>query len=74
MLFGVSTSSWKNINDGLNFVIQTCRWLENVMIQIPFINGRFKPEVIKKPNYYKNHFSLTEEKWALLETALDVTN
>ena len=22
---------------------------------------RFKREVIKKPNYYKNHFSLTEE-------------
>ena len=33
---------------------------------------RFKREVIKKPNYYKNHFSLTEEKRALLETALDV--
>ena len=29
-------------------------------------------EVIKKPNYYKNHFSLTEEKRELLETALDV--
>ena len=34
---------------------------------------RFNREVIKKPNYYKNHFSLTEEKRALLETALDVT-
>ena len=33
---------------------------------------RFKLEVIKKPNYYKNHFSLTEEKHALLETPLDV--
>ena len=33
----------------------------------------FKREVIKKPNYYKNHFSLTEEKRALLETFLDVT-
>ena len=33
---------------------------------------RFKREVIKKPNYYKNHFSLTEEKWALLETTLEV--
>ena len=33
---------------------------------------RFKREVIKKPNYYKNHFRLTEEKRALLETALDV--
>ena len=33
---------------------------------------RFKREVIKKPNYYKNHFSLTEEKQALLETTLDV--
>ena len=35
--------------------------------------NRFKSEVIKKPNYYKNHFRLTEEKRALLETALDVT-
>ena len=32
----------------------------------------FKREVIKKPNYYKNHFSLIEEKRELLETALDV--
>ena len=31
--------------------------------------NRFKQEVIKKPNYYENHFSLME----LLETALDVT-
>ena len=35
--------------------------------------NRFKREVIKEPNYYKNHFSLTEEKQALLETALDAT-
>ena len=35
--------------------------------------NKFKREVIKKPNYYKNHFSLTEEKPDLLETALDVT-
>ena len=35
--------------------------------------NRFKREVVKKPNYYKNHFSLTEEKQALLETALDIT-
>ena len=35
--------------------------------------NRFKREVIKKPNYYKNHFSLTKEKRELLETALDVT-
>ena len=33
----------------------------------------FKNEVIKKPNYYKNHSSLTEEKWELLEVILDVT-
>ena len=33
---------------------------------------RFKHEVIKKPNDCKNHFSLTKEKQALLETALDV--
>ena len=35
--------------------------------------NRFKREVIKKPNYYKNHFNLTKEKRELLETALDVT-
>ena len=33
----------------------------------------FKGEVIEKPNNYKNHFSLTEEKRELLETILDVT-
>ena len=32
---------------------------------------RFKREVIKKLSNYKNHFSLTEEKLVLLETALD---
>ena len=74
MLFDVSTGSLKNISNGLNFVTQTWRWLANVMIQTPFIDGtRFKREVIKKPNYYKNHFSLTKEKRELLETALDVT-
>ena len=29
-------------------------------------------EVIEKPNYYKNHFSLTEENRELLEAVLDV--
>ena len=33
---------------------------------------RFKREVIKRPNYYNNNFSLTEGKRALLEAALDV--
>ena len=33
----------------------------------------FKSEVIEKPSYYKNHFSLTEEKPELLETVLGVT-
>ena len=33
----------------------------------------FKSEVIEKPNYYINHFRLTEEKRELLETILDVT-
>ena len=33
----------------------------------------FKCEVIEKPSYYKNNFSLTEEKRELLETILDVT-
>ena len=28
--------------------------------------------MIEKPNYYKNHFSLTEEKRELLEAVLDV--
>ena len=36
--------------------------------------NRFKREVIKKPNYYKNHFSRTEKAFLkLLETALDFT-
>ena len=35
--------------------------------------NRVKREVIKKPNYYKNHFSLIKKKQELLETALDVT-
>ena len=35
--------------------------------------NRFKREVIKKPNYCKNHFSLTKEKREFLESALDVT-
>ena len=35
--------------------------------------NRFKDEVIKKPSYYKNLFSLTKEKQELLETALYVT-
>ena len=34
--------------------------------------NKFKREVIKKPNYYKHHFSLTKEKRELLETTLDV--
>ena len=38
-LFDVSTSSFKNINDGLNFVTQTWRWLTNVIIQRPFPDG-----------------------------------
>ena len=33
----------------------------------------FKREVIKKPNFYKNHFSLTDEKKELMQTLLDVT-
>ena len=32
----------------------------------------FKSEVNEKLNYYKNHFSLTEEKRKLLEAVLDV--
>ena len=34
--------------------------------------NRFEREVIKKLNYCKKYFRLTEEKQALLETALDV--
>ena len=33
----------------------------------------FKSEVIKKSNYYKNHFSLTEKKQKLLEVILNLT-
>ena len=33
----------------------------------------FKGENIEKPNYYKNYFSLMEEKRELLGTVLDVT-
>ena len=33
----------------------------------------FKHELIEKPNYYKNHFSLTEEKEEILEIILGVT-
>ena len=33
----------------------------------------FRSEVIEKPNYYKNHFSLTEEKGELLEILVNVT-
>ena len=33
----------------------------------------FKGEVIQKPNYYKNHFSSTEENRELLEAVPDVT-
>ena len=33
----------------------------------------FKSEMIETPNYYKKHFSPTEEKGELLETVLDVT-
>ena len=35
--------------------------------------NRFKREVTKKPNYYKNHFNLTKDKQELLEAVLDVT-
>ena len=35
--------------------------------------NRFKCEVIKKLDYYKNHFRLTEEKREVLENAWDVT-
>ena len=35
--------------------------------------NRLKRVVIKKPNYYKNPFSLTEENQELLEIVLDVT-
>ena len=70
-LFDVNIDSLKNMRDVLNFVTKTWRWLKNVMIQMLFIIWNiFKREVIEKPNYYKNHFSLTEEKRELLETVL----
>ena len=44
------------------------------MTQTPFTDGvDLRVKGIKKPNYYKNHFSLTKEKGALLETSLDVS-
>ena len=72
-LFDVNISSWKNISHGLNFVTQT-----KVADECDDPNAihrarRFKRELIKKPGYYKNHFSLTEGKRAFFETALDVT-
>ena len=33
----------------------------------------FKREVIEKPNYYKSHFGLTEQKGELYEAIVDVT-
>ena len=73
MLFDASTSSLKSISNGLNFVTQTWRVEECDDPNTIQRWNRFKREVIKKPNYYKNHFSLTKEKWELLETYLDVT-
>ena len=35
--------------------------------------NRFKYEVIKNPNYYRNHFRQTKEKRELLKTTLDVS-
>ena len=37
-LFDVNIGSWKNKDDGLNFVTQKWRWVTNVMIQTPFTN------------------------------------
>ena len=66
----------KNISNGLNLVTQT--WEVTDKCDDPnaihkWSDQEVKREVIKKPNYYKNHFSLTNEKRELLETALDVT-
>ena len=66
----------KNISNGLNLVTQT--WEATDKCDDPnaihkWNDQEVKCEVIKKPNYYKNHFSLTNEKRELLETALDVT-
>ena len=38
-LFDVSTSSWKNISNDLDFVTQSWWWLTNSIIQTPFTNG-----------------------------------
>ena len=38
-LFDVNIGSLKNTSDGLKVVIQTWRWLTDVMIQMPFIDG-----------------------------------
>ena len=60
--------------ENYNFVTQAWRRQVDVMIQMLFTDGTyFKSKMIKKPNYYKNHFSPTEEKQELLETLHDVT-
>ena len=57
-LFDVNIDSLKNISDGLNLEVPDECNDPNAIHQW----NRFKREVIKKPNYYKNHSRLTEEK------------
>ena len=38
-LFDASTISLKTINNNLDFVTQTSRWLTNAIIQTPFTDG-----------------------------------
>ena len=42
-------------------------------VQMLITDETYAGEVIKKPDYYKNHFRLTGEKREFLETILDVT-
>ena len=78
----------KNSGEAHPFYIILCQYRQLDKRNIPYPNMevadewddqstihrwcRFKREVIKKRNYWKNHFSLTEEERAFLETALDV--
>ena len=73
-LFDVSIDSLKNVKKCLKFRYPNME--EADRCNDPNAIHRwsiFKGEVIEKPNYYKNYFSLTEEKQELLETILDVT-
>ena len=74
MLFDVSIGRLKNIKKCVKFSYPNMEKADkcddaNTIHQWNI----FKGEAIEKPNYYKNYFSLAEEKQEFLETTLDVT-